>query len=197
MRSGAQIVSYELSVGLSLVTMVVFAGSMQLSVIVEKQSDLWFIFSGHIPVIIAFVIFLIASIAETNRGPFDLAEAESELTAGFHTEYSGIKFAFFFLAEYMNMFIAASIATTIFLGGWQPLHFPGCEGFNGVMNFIPPFIWYFGKTVVMIVIMLWIKWTFPRLRIDQLLRLEWKYLLPINLFNVLLMALIVLMGWYF
>ena len=123
MRSGAQIISYELSVGLSLLTIVVFSGTMQLSGIVESQADGWWIFKGHIPAVIAFVVFLIASTAETNRGPFDLAEAESELTAGFHTEYSGIKFAFFFLAEYMNMFIVASIAATVFLGGWMPLHF--------------------------------------------------------------------------
>ena len=197
MRSGAQIVSYELSVGLSLITMVVLAGSMQFSTIVEAQSDGWFIFKGHISSVIAFVIFMIASTAETNRGPFDLAEAESELTAGFHTEYSGIKFAFFFLAEYMNMFIVAAIAATVFWGGWMPLHIGGLEGFNHAMDFIPPFIWFFGKTFVIIFLMMWFKWTFPRLRIDQLLTLEWKYLLPLNLINVLLMALIVLMGWHF
>ncbi|MFA5782218.1 MAG: NADH-quinone oxidoreductase subunit NuoH [Bacteroidales bacterium] len=197
MRSGAQIVSYELSVGLSLITMCVLAGSMQFSTIVEGQKDCWFIFSGHIPAFIAFVIFLIAATAETNRGPFDLAEAESELTAGYHTEYSGIKFAFFFLAEYMNMFIVASIAATVFWGGWMPFHVYGWTGFNNVMDFIPPFIWYIGKTFVIIWIMMWFKWTFPRLRIDQLLTLEWKYLLPINLINILLMALIVLLGWYF
>lgn len=196
MRSGAQIVSYELSVGLSLITMVVLAGSMQLSTIVEAQRDGWFIFTGHVPAFIAFVIFMIASTAETNRGPFDLAEAESELTAGFHTEYSGIRFAFFFLAEYMNMFIVASIAATVFWGGWMPLHVSGWEGFNQVMDYIPPFIWYIGKTAVIIFLMMWFKWTFPRLRIDQLLTLEWKYLLPINLFNVVLMAFIVLKGWH-
>lgn len=197
MRSGAQIVSYELSVGLSLITIVILAGSMQLSTIVEGQAHGWYIFKGHIPAFIAFIIFIIAGTAETNRGPFDLAEAESELTAGFHTEYSGIKFAFFFLAEYMNMFIVASIAATVFWGGWQPLWVPGWEGFNVVMAWIPPFIWYIGKTAVVIFIMMWFKWTFPRLRIDQLLTLEWKYLLPINLFNVLLMAFIVLKGWHF
>jgi NADH-quinone oxidoreductase subunit H len=199
MRSGAQIVSYELSVGLSLLTMVVLAGTLQLSTIVESQADVWFIFKGHIPAIIAFVIFIIAGTAETNRGPFDLAEAESELTAGFHTEYSGIKFAFFFLAEYMNMFIIASIAATVFLGGWMPFHIPfdSFSGFNNVMDWINPFIWYFAKTAFVIWLMMWIKWTFPRLRIDQLLTLEWKYLLPINLFNILLMAFIVLMGWTF
>jgi NADH-quinone oxidoreductase subunit H len=202
MRSGAQIVSYELSVGLSLITMCVFAGSMQLSTIVESQANGWFIFTGHIPAIIAFVIYLIAGTAETNRGPFDLAEAESELTAGYHTEYSGIKFALFYLSEYINMFIIASIAATIFWGGWMPFHFGPAlgdwtAGFNNVMDYIPPFIWYIGKTFVIIWIMMWFKWTFPRLRIDQLLTLEWKYLLPINLINILLMALIVLMGWHF
>jgi len=197
MRSGAQIVSYELSVGLALITIVVLAGSMQLSVIVEAQRDGWFIFKGHIPAFIAFIIFLVSSTAETNRGPFDLAEAESELTAGYHTEYSGIKFAFFFLAEYINMFIVASIAATVFLGGWMPFHVGHWEGFNHIMDFIPPFIWYIGKTFFVIFIMMWFKWTFPRLRIDQLLTLEWKYLLPINLVNVLIMAFIVLMGWHF
>lgn len=197
MRSGAQIISYELSVGLSIITMCVLAGSMQLSTIIENQRHLWFIFSGHLPAFIAFVIFLIAGTAETNRGPFDLAEAESELTAGFHTEYSGIKFAFFFLAEYMNLFVVASIAATVFLGGWMPFHIPGMNGFNYIMDIIPPVFWFFGKTGLIIFFMMWFKWTFPRLRIDQLLTLEWKYLLPINLFNVILMAFIVLMGWYF
>lgn len=197
MRSGAQIVSYELSVGLALITMVILAGTMQFSEIVQAQADGWFIFKGHIPAFIAFIIFIISSTAETNRGPFDLAEAESELTAGYHTEYSGIKFAFFFLAEYMNMFIVASIAATVFLGGWMPFHVSGWEGFNHIMDFIPTFVWYIGKTAVVIFIMMWFKWTFPRLRIDQLLTLEWKYLLPINIVNVLIMALVVLMGWHF
>jgi len=196
MRSGAQIVSYELSVGLSLVTMVILAGSLQLSTIVEAQRNGWFLFTGHIPAIIAFLVFLVASTAETNRGPFDLAEAESELTAGFHTEYSGIKFAFFFLAEYMNMFIVASIATTMFLGGWMPFHIGGWHAFNHIMDFFPPLLWYFLKTAFIILIMMWFKWTFPRLRIDQLLTLEWKYLLPINLVNILIMSFVVLMGWH-
>lgn len=197
MRSGAQIVSYELSVGLSLITVIILAGTLQLSEIVEAQATGWFLFKGHIPAFIAFIIFLIASTAETNRGPFDLAEAESELTAGYHTEYSGIKFAFFFLAEYMNMFIVASIAATVFLGGWMPFHVGSWDAFNNVMDFIPPFIWFLLKTFFVVFLMMWFKWTFPRLRIDQLLTLEWKYLLPINLVNVVLMAFIVLMGWHF
>jgi NADH-quinone oxidoreductase subunit H len=196
MRSGAQIVSYELSVGLALVTMVILAGTMQLSEMIEAQRWGWFIFKGHIPAVIAFVVYIIAGTAETNRGPFDLAEAESELTAGYHTEYSGIKFALFFLAEYMNMFIVAAIATTVFLGGWMPLHVYGWDGFNKVMDFIPPFVWFLGKAFGVIFLMMWLKWTFPRLRIDQLLTLEWKYLLPINIFNLLLMAFVVLVGWH-
>ena len=197
MRSGAQIISYELSVGLSLLTIIVLTGSLQFSEIIESQRDGWWLFRGHIPAFIAFIIFLIASTAETNRGPFDLAEAESELTAGFHTEYSGLKFAFFFLAEFMNMFIVAAIGATVFLGGWMPLHFGALESFNAIMDFIPPIFWFFGKTAFIIFLMMWFKWTFPRLRIDQLLTLEWKYLLPINLINILVMAFFVLNGWYF
>lgn len=197
MRSGAQIVSYELSVGLSLLTIIILAGTMQFSAIVEGQANGWFIFRGHVPAFIAFILFLISSTAETNRGPFDLAEAESELTAGFHTEYSGIKFALFYLCEFMNMFVVASIAATVFLGGWMPFHINGWEGFNHIMDFIPPFIWYIGKTFFVIWVMMLFKWTFPRLRIDQILTLEWKYLLPINLVNIVFMAFIVLMGWHF
>lgn len=197
MRSGAQIVSYELSVGLSLIAMIIFAGTMQISGIVEGQRDLWFIFQGHIPAVIAFLVFVIAGTAETNRGPFDLAEAESELTAGFHTEYSGIKFAFFFLAEYINLFIVAAMATTVFLGGWMPLHFGDFEAFNAVMDFIPGLVWFFLKVFAVIFLMMWFKWTFPRLRVDQILNLEWKYLLPINLLNIILMTAVVLLGLHF
>lgn len=197
MRSGAQIVSYELSVGLSLLAIVVFSGTMQLSGIIESQANGWWIFKGHLPAIISFIVFLIASTAEINRGPFDLAEAESELTAGFHTEYSGIKFAFFFLAEYMNMFIVSALGATVFLGGWMPFHIGTWEGFNQIMDYIPSVVWFFSKTFFIILIIMWFKWTFPRLRIDQLLTLEWKYLLPISLFNIVLIAFIVLMGWHF
>ena len=117
MRSGAQIVSYELSAGLSILCIVVLTGSLRISDIINSQADGWWIFKGHIPAIIAFVIFIIAVTAETNRAPFDMAEAESELTAGFHTEYSGMKFALFFLAEYVNVFIVCAIGATLFLGG--------------------------------------------------------------------------------
>lgn len=114
MRSGAQMISYELSIGLSILTMVVLTGSMQLSTIVESQADGWFIFKGHLPALIAFIVYLIAGTAETNRGPFDLPEAESELTAGYHTEYSGMHFGFFYVAEFVNMFIVAAVATILF-----------------------------------------------------------------------------------
>ena len=185
MRSGVQTISYELSVGLSLLTMILITGTLQLSEIVEVQKNGWLIVQGHIPAIIAFMIFMIAGTAETNRAPFDMAEAESELGAGFHTEYSGMKFAYFFLAEFINMFIIAAIATTVFFGGWlSPF---------GITESIPLLgvFWFLAKTMFLVFLMMWFRWTFPRLRVDQLLTLEWKYLLPLNLMNIVLMALIV------
>ena len=185
MRSGVQTISYELSVGLSLLTMVILAGSLQLSEIVEVQKNGWLIVQGHIPAIFAFIIFMISGTAETNRAPFDLVEAESELGAGFHTEYSGMKFAYFFLAEFVNMFIIAAIATTVFFGAWLS-PFGMTESFVWMGIF-----WFLIKTLAIVFLMMWFRWTFPRLRIDQLLTLEWKYLLPINLVNIVLMAIIV------
>ena len=187
LRSGAQMVSYELSVGLSILTMVAFAGTMDVVKIVEAQADHWFIFSAHIPAIIA----------ETNRGPFDLPEAESELTAGYHTEYSGIHFGFFYLAEYLNLFIVASVATLMFFGGWMPFRVAGWDGFNEIMGYIPSVVWFLAKAFALSFVIIWFKWTYPRLRIDQLLALEWKYLLPINLVNLVLMVIIIWQGWYF
>jgi NADH-quinone oxidoreductase subunit H len=192
MRSGAQLISYELSCGLSLMTIVMLSGSLQLSTIVEQQTVAWNIFRGGIPALIAFVIYLIAGHAETNRGPFDLPEAESELTAGYHTEYSGIQFGFFYLAEYLNLFIIAAIAATLFLGGWMPLHIPGWAGFNQVMDYFPPVLWFFAKTFFCVFLALWVRWTMPRLRIDQLLKLEWKILMPLSLLNIILMAIWIL-----
>lgn len=185
MRSGVQTISYELSVGLSLLTMILLTGSLQLSEIVEVQKDGWLIVQGHIPAIIAFMIYMIAGTAETNRAPFDMVEAESELGAGFHTEYSGMKFAYFFLAEFINMFLIAAIATTVFFGAWlSPF---------GITESIPwlGVFWFLAKTLVLVFLMMWFRWTFPRLRVDQLLTLEWKYLLPINLVNIVIMAFIV------
>jgi NADH-quinone oxidoreductase subunit H len=197
MRSGAQIVSYELSAGFAVLSIVVLTGSLRISDIIASQQDGWWLFKGHIPAIISFIIFIIAVTAETNRAPFDLAEAESELTAGFHTEYSGMKFALFFLAEYVNIFIVCAIAATLFLGGWMPFHIGHWTGFNHIMDFIPSSIWFIGKTFALIFLIMWFRWTFPRLRIDQLLDLEWKYLLPLSLFNLLLMTLIAIKGWHF
>ena len=197
MRSGAQIVSYELSAGLSVLTIVVLTGSLKLSDIVHAQENGWWLFKGHIATVISFVIFLIAVTAETNRAPFDMAEAESELTAGFHTEYSGMKFALFFLAEYVNVFIVCAIGSTLFLGGWMPFHIGHWNGFNHVMDYIPSSIWFFGKTFFLIFVIMWFRWTFPRLRIDQLLNLEWKYLLPISMMNMLLATAMAIGGWHF
>ena len=197
MRSGAQIVSYELSAGLSILSIVVLTGSLNINAIIISQANGWWIFKGHIPVLIAFVIFIIAVTAETNRAPFDLAEAESELTAGFHTEYSGMKFALFFLAEYVNVFIVCAIGATLFLGGWMPFHIGHWEAFNHVMDYIPTSIWFFGKTFFLIFVIMWFRWTFPRLRIDQLLNLEWKYLLPISMFNILLVTVMAILKWHF
>ncbi len=197
MRSGAQIVSYELSAGLSILAVVVLTGSLNINDIIQSQANGWWIFKGHIPAIIAFVIFITAVTAETNRAPFDLAEAESELTAGFHTEYSGMKFALFFLAEYVNVFIVCAIGATLFLGGWMPFHVGNWQGFNHVMDYIPGSVWFFGKTFFLIFVIMWFRWTFPRLRIDQLLNLEWKYLLPISMFNILLVTVMAILGWHF
>lgn len=188
MRSGVQTISYELSVSLSLVTMVLITGTLQLSEIVEVQKSGWLILQGHIPAIIAFMIYMIAGTAETNRAPFDMVEAESELGAGFHTEYSGMKFAYFFLAEFINMFIIAAIAATVFFGGWlSPFGITESLPWLGVF-------WFLGKTFALVFLMMWFRWTFPRLRVDQLLTLEWKYLLPLNLLNIVLMALVVWLG---
>jgi NADH-quinone oxidoreductase subunit H len=197
MRSGAQIVSYELSAGLSVLSIVVMAGSLSIKDIILSQQDGWWIFKAHIPALISFIIFIIAVTAETNRAPFDMAEAESELTAGFHTEYSGMRFALFFLAEYINIFIVCAIGATLFFGGWMPLHIGNWQAFNHIMDYIPSSIWFFGKTLGLIFLIMWFRWTFPRLRIDQLLNLEWKYLLPISMFNLLLMAVVAIKGWHF
>lgn len=197
MRSGAQMISYELSASLSLLTIIVLTDTMQFSEIVMRQQDGWFIFKGHIPAMVAFVVYLIAGNAEVNRGPFDLPEAESELTAGYHTEYSGMHFGLFYVAEFVNLFIIAGVATTVFLGGWMPLHIPGLEGFNAVMDYIPGFIWFFGKAFFVVWLLMWIKWTFPRLRIDQILTLEWKYLIPISMVNLLLMVIVVVFKLHF
>ena len=196
MRGAVQMISYEMSLGLCLITAVVMTGTMKISGIVEYQQSSWLIFK-QIPALIAFVVFLIAGNAEANRGPFDLAEAESELTAGYHTEYSGMGFGFYYLAEYLNLFVVSGIATTVFLGGWMPLHICGLDAFNQVMDFIPGIVWFLGKTFVVVFLLMWIKWTYPRLRVDQILALEWKYLMPLALLNLVLMTLCVAFKFHF
>ena len=198
MRGAVQLISYEMSLGLCLITAVILTGTMQISGIVEAQTGPWnwLIFKGHVPAIIAFLVVLVAGNAEANRGPFDLAEAESELTAGYHTEYSGMGFGFYYLAEYLNLFVVSGVATTVFLGGWAPVNI-GIEGFDAVMNYIPGIVWFLGKTFAVVWLLMWVRWTFPRLRIDQILKLEWKYLMPLCLINLVLMTIIVAFGWHF
>ena len=197
MRGAVQMISYEMSLCLCLISAVILTDTMQMSEIVEAQTGpwQWLIFKGHIPAIIAFLVFLVAGNAEANRGPFDLAEAESELTAGYHTEYSGMGFGFYYLAEYLNLFVISGIAATVFLGGWAPINI-GVAAFDGVMDMIPGFVWFFGKAFLVVWLLMWVRWTFPRLRIDQILKLEWKYLMPLSLINIVLMTVIVALGIY-
>jgi len=167
-RSVAQNIAYEIPLILSLLPIIFISNSLSLRDIVEAQSGLWFVIYQPF----AFLIFFIASVAETNRTPFDLPEAESELVAGFHTEYTGMRFALFFLAEYTNIFIVSAIATTFFLGGYQGPILPGI-------------VWFFIKTYFLVFVILWMRWTFPRVRFDQLLNFSWKVLIPIALVNLI------------
>ena len=198
MRGAVQMISYEMSLCLCLITAVILTGTMQISGIVESQTGAWnwLIFQGHIPAWIAFITFLIAGNAEANRGPFDLAEAESELTAGYHTEYSGMGFGFYYLAEYLNLFVISGIASTVFLGGWAPFNI-GVDAVDNLLNYIPGIVWFMGKTFLVVWLLMWVRWTFPRLRIDQILKLEWKYLMPLALINLVIMTVVVAMGWHF
>ncbi len=167
-RSVAQNVAYEIPLLLALLSIVMMSGSLSLKTIVEAQKGLWYVFVQPV----AFIIYFIASIAETNRTPFDLPEAESELVAGYHTEYSGMMFALFFLAEYTNMFIVSSIAVTFFLGGYNGPFFPG-------------FIWFLAKVYFLVFVIMWFRWTYPRVRFDQLLNISWKALIPLAFLNLL------------
>jgi len=197
MRAGAQIISYELSATVALLTVIVFAGSLGFRGIVESQAGGWWIWRAPVVGFLAFVIYTIASTAETNRTPFDLVEGESELTAGFHTEYTAMRFALFFLAEFVNMFVVCAVSATVFLGGWMPFHVQGLDALNRVFDWIPPWGWFFGKTAALIFLMMWVRWTFPRLRIDQLMRFEWKFLLPVSLAVFSVASVLVTAGWYF
>ncbi|CAI8046885.1 NADH-quinone oxidoreductase subunit H 1 [Geodia barretti] len=174
MRSAAQIVSYEIPIGLGILSVVMLAQTLNMQEIVKGQDGIanWLIFRTPFT-FIAFFVFFISSIAEVNRTPFDLPEAESELVAGFHTEYSGMRFALFFIAEYANMFAVSAIASTLFLGGWH-----GAITLGGLLGVVI-------KTLFLVFVMMWIRWTLPRLRVDQLMNLCWKYFIPISFFNIL------------
>ena len=172
-RSVAQNVAYEIPLLLTAMSIILMAGSFQPSVIVAQQGLVWNIFVQPL----AFILFIICGTAETNRAPFDIPEAESELVAGFHTEYSGMRFAIFFLAEYTNMFIVSAVATIFFLGGW---HGP----------FLPPVVWFLIKVYALIFLMMWFRWTFPRLRFDQLITFAWKILIPLALVNLIVTAFV-------
>jgi NADH-quinone oxidoreductase subunit H len=185
LRSSAQMISYELAYGMALATVVMYAGSMSLREIVDEQQGYWFGFIPQwyiFPQLIGFFVFACAGIAETNRAPFDFPEAEQELVAGYHTEYSSMRFAMFFMAEYINMVTVSAVAVNLYLGGW---HGP----------FIPPeygWIWFVLKVAVLLFIYLWLRWTLPRFRYDQLMSFGWKTLLPLATVNLVLTAAAVL-----
>ena len=176
MRSAAQLASFEIAMLLAIVPIVMLAGSLSLVSIVQAQEGYWFILVQPV----AFLLLLVSSLAETNRVPFDIPEAESELVSGYNTEYSGMKFSFFFFAEYVNMFTASAIMATLFFGGWM-----GPAG-------VPAPIIFFGKILFFIFVFMWIRWTLPRVRIDQLMEFGWKVLVPIGFLNLFATALILL-----
>jgi NADH-quinone oxidoreductase subunit H len=176
-RSVAQNVAYEIPLLLTVLSALLWSNSLQMSKIVESQSTVWNAF--WMPV--AALIYLICATAETNRAPFDIPEAESELVAGFHTEYGGMRFALFFLAEYSNMLIVAAVATTLFFGGWKPLPFLGFLP-------VPGLIWFLAKTYALIFVVIWVRWTFPRLRFDQLMNFCWKIMIPAALLHLVVYA---------
>ncbi|WP_183252304.1 NADH-quinone oxidoreductase subunit NuoH [Anoxybacteroides tepidamans] len=177
MRAAAQMISYEIPLVMSVLGVILLTGSLNLNDIVEAQKHVWYIFIQPI----GFLVFLIASVAELNRTPFDLPEAESELVAGFHVEYSGFRWAFFMLAEYVYFFAMATLTTVLFLGGWQPVMF---------LDFIPGAVWFSLKFSFVVFVLIWFRSTFPRLRADQLMEFGWKVLLPVALANIFLTALI-------
>ncbi|ARA98286.1 MULTISPECIES: NADH-quinone oxidoreductase subunit NuoH [Geobacillus] len=177
MRAAAQMISYEIPLVMSALGVVLLAGSMNLVDIVTAQDNVWFIFAQPL----AFLIFFIAAVAELNRVPFDLPEAESELVSGFHVEYSGFRWAFFMLAEYVYLFAMAALITILFLGGWHPVAFLG---------WIPGSVWFALKFCAIVYVLIWFRATFPRVRADQLMEFAWKVLLPLSLVNIVLTAVI-------
>jgi NADH-quinone oxidoreductase subunit H len=188
LRSAAQLVSYEVPMGLALVSVLLMTRSLSMIEIVQRQGrlHLWFIFPG----LLAFFIYFVAGVAETNRNPFDLPEAESELVSGFNTEYSGVKFAFFFLGEYVAMIVISCVAVTVFFGGWLP-PFPHVAALK-FLRMIPPFAWFLIKTGAFLFAYIWFRSTFPRYRFDQLMALGWKWMIPLSLVNIVIIALAIL-----
>ncbi|MGN6522049.1 MAG: NADH-quinone oxidoreductase subunit NuoH, partial [Actinomycetes bacterium] len=192
LRSTAQVISYEVAMGLSFVAVFLFAHSMSTSQIVDAQAPLWF----AIPLIPSFLIYVVSMVGETNRAPFDLPEAEGELVGGFHTEYSSLKFALFFLAEYINMVTVSSLATTLFLGGWRapwPLSLIGADAAHpyGVLNTNWwPILWFVIKVNLFIFLFIWLRGTLPRMRYDQFMKLGWKFLIPASLVWILAVSAI-------
>jgi NADH-quinone oxidoreductase subunit H len=189
LRSAAQLVSYEVPMGLSLVAILLMTRSLSLVEMVRRQESthLWFVFPG----LVAFFVYFVSGIAETNRNPFDLPEAESELVSGFNTEYSGVKFAFFFLGEYTGMIIISCIAVTVFFGGWLP-PFPHVKAL-AFLGLVPGVVWFLAKVGFFIFCYIWFRSTFPRYRFDQLMALGWKWLIPISLANILVVAFAILL----
>ena len=186
LRASAQLISYEVAVTLTLVSVILVAGTLSMVGIVRAQESghVWFAFVQPM----AFGIFFIGGLAETNRAPFDLPEAEQELTGGFHTEYSGMRFALFFLAEYANMIVVSSVATTLFLGGWlRP--FPNVAAL-GFLDFVPVWMWFLVKSFLFLYVFIWVRATLPRYRYDQLMRLGWKVLIPLAILNLVVTAVI-------
>jgi NADH-quinone oxidoreductase subunit H len=190
LRSAAQLISYEVPMGFAVVSVVLMANTLSLRGIIEaqKEAHVWFIFPG----LVAFFIYFVSGVAETNRIPFDLPEAESELVAGFHTEYSGMKWSFFFMAEYANMVTISAIATTLFFGGWLP-PFPNVRWLS-FLGLLPPAFWFLGKVFFFLMVYIWLRATFPRYRFDQLMALGWKTLIPLSIGNLVLIALFALWG---
>jgi NADH-quinone oxidoreductase subunit H len=185
MRSSAQMISYEVAMGLSFVSVFMYAGSMSTSEIVASQADMWY----FLPLFPSFVIYVIAMVGETNRAPFDLPEAEGELVGGFHTEYSSLKFALFFLAEYVNMVTVSALATTLFLGGWRA-PFGIAQVWDGANSGYWPLLWFFGKTLFFIFLFVWLRGTLPRMRYDQFMTFGWKVLIPVSLAWIVAVAFI-------
>ncbi len=190
LRSAAQLISYEVPMGFAVVSVILMSRSLSLVEIIEAQRRMhvWFIFPG----LLAFFLYFLSGVAETNRVPFDLPEAESELVAGFHTEYSGVKWSFFFLGEYANMITISSIATTLFFGGWLP-PFPNVAALR-FLGYVPGLVWFLLKVSAFMVVYIWFRATFPRYRFDQLMDLGWKTLIPMSMGNLVLVALAALYG---